>query len=119
MQAICDGTVAKVAINPLFANRNARGVSGSTNYVWVDCGNNVWIGYAHFYARDLNPAIKQGARIGAGTPLFPQGNQGNSSGPHLHLQISPVGSSAYSRTTTTDPAAYLARDGIQLPNPTY
>lgn len=115
IQSICDGTVVAVKVNPAYANSNAAGVRGSTNYVWVDCGNRVYIGYGHFYARQLNPAIKAGVRIGAGTPLFPQGNQGNSRGSHLHLQISTVASMEYSSSATVHPATYLAKFGVILP----
>lgn len=118
-QSICDGTVVKVDIKAATANVNSYRNSGSTNYVWIDCGNRVWIGYAHWYAKDLNPAIKPGAKIGAGTPIAPQGNQGNSSGPHLHLQISTIASDAYSSSATVDPSAYLAGLGIQLPKANY
>lgn len=113
--SICDGTVIQIRINQRYANVNAEGVVGSTNYVWIDCGRNVWIGYAHFYARTLNPALKVGVKIGAGTPIAPQGNQGNSSGSHLHLQISTSGTTAYSQATTVNPITYLAKLGVQLP----
>lgn len=115
----CDGTVKAVLVNPVYANTNAKGVSGSTNYVWIDCGNNVYMGYAHFFQRDLKPYVTVGAKIGAGTVLFPEGNQGNSSGYHLHFQVSTVGSTSYTAAATTDPAAYLSKLGIQLPKPSY
>ncbi|OYO13112.1 hypothetical protein CGZ98_06090 [Enemella evansiae] len=118
-QSVCDGTVKAININSTYANSNAYPRSGSTNYLWIDCGNNVLMGYAHFYAKDLNPALKPGVQVGAGTPLFPQGNQGNSSASHVHLQVSTVGSMDYSSSATTDPAAYLAGLGIKLPTPNY
>ncbi|OYO21476.1 hypothetical protein CGZ93_10380 [Enemella dayhoffiae] len=116
-QSVCDGTVIAVKINQAYANSNGPG--GSTNYLWVDCGNSVYMGYAHWYAKDLNPELKEGVRIGAGTPIAPQGNQGNSSGAHLHFQVSTSGSMAYGSSTTTDPVAYLAGLGIQLPAASY
>lgn len=119
IHSICDGKVLAIKINPRYANVNAEGIGGSTNYIWIDCGNNVYMGYAHFYQRDLNPDLQEGMDVGAGTPLFPQGNQGNSSGPHLHLQISTNASMEYGPSTTTDPIAYLATLGITLPPPNY
>lgn len=116
---ICDGTVAAIDINPAYANTNAQGVSGSTNYLWIDCGNNVYMGYAHWYADDLNSDLQVGQEVGAGTLLATEGNQGNSSGSHLHLQISTVGSTDYSSSVTTDPSAYLDQFGISLPSPGY
>jgi hypothetical protein len=115
----CDGTVKAIDINPVYANSNAQGVVGSTNYLWIDCGNNVYMGYAHFFQSDLKPYLKVGAQVGAGTVLYLEGNQGNSSGYHLHFQVSTVGSTAYTAAATTDPAAYLAKFGIQLPKPSY
>lgn len=115
----CDGTVKAVDVNSVYANSNARGVTGSTNYLWIDCGNNVYMGYAHFFQSDLKPYIKVGAQVGAGTILYPEGNQGNSSGYHLHFQVSTIGSKSYTPTATTDPAAYLAKFGVQLPKPGY
>lgn len=119
VQAVCDGTIKAIKINPRYANTNAYKVSGSTNYLWQDCGNGVLIGYAHFFARDLNSDLKEGMMIGAGTPLFPEGNQGNSSGYHLHLQISTSNSMSYTREATVDPVAYLAQFGISLPKANY
>jgi|GEM_PF-5783709 len=115
----CDGTVKAVLINHIYPNANANGVTGSTNYLWIDCGNNVYMGYAHFFQSDLKPYITQGAKIGAGTVLYPEGNQGNSSGYHLHFQVSTSGSMSYTAAATTDPAAYLAKFGVQLPKPSY
>lgn len=117
IQSACDGTVHSVDIDERYANSN--GPSGSTNYLWIDCGNNVLMGYAHFFAKDLNPEIRDGVEIGAGTFLFREGNQGNSSGYHLHYQISTTGSTAYSRAATVDPITYLEAQGVTLPAPSY
>jgi len=86
-KSACTGTVKSVKIHPRYGNRNARGVSGSSNFVRVDCGGGVEMGYAHFYARDLPSSIKPGAQVKAGQDLFPIGNQGNSSGTHLHFEV--------------------------------
>lgn len=83
----CDGTVDKVDINSTYANKNAYGVSGSTNYLWVDCGGGVRMGYAHFYNKDRPSALKVGAKVKAGQQLITVGNQGNSSGKHLHFEV--------------------------------
>lgn len=117
--SVCDGVVDAVRINSSYANRNAKGVSGSTNYVWVKCDNGVYMGYAHFYANRLRSYITPGFRISAGTPIAPQGNQGNSTGAHLHFQINPRSSSGYSASATVDPAAYLQRLGVSLPRASY
>lgn len=115
----CDGTVKKIDIDPNSPNENTYPTRGTTNYIWIDCGNNVLMGYAHFQANQLNSNLKVGTQVGAGTVLFPQGNQGYSTGDHLHFQISTIGSMEYSRAATVDPAAYLAQFGVQLPKPNY
>lgn len=115
----CDGIVESVRINSAFANQKAFKVVGSTNYVWIKCDNGVHFGYGHWYANKLKPYIKEGARITAGTPIAPQGTQGNSSGPHLHFQLNPSKAGGYSASETRDPAAYLAQFGVQLPKPGY
>lgn len=117
--SVCDGVVDKVDIKSRYANRNAYKVTGSTNYVWVKCDNGIFMGYAHFYANRLRSYIVPGYRITAGTPIAPQGNQGNSSGPHLHFQINPSSTSGYSASSTIDPVPYLERLGVSLPKPNY
>lgn len=117
--SVCDGVVDKVDIKSRYANRNAYKVTGSTNYVWVKCDNGIYMGYAHFYANRLKSYIVPGYRITAGTPIAPQGDQGNSSGPHLHFQINPNSTSGYSASSTIDPVPYLERLGVSLPKPNY
>lgn len=117
--SVCDGVVDSVRINQRHANSNAFRTSGSTNYVWIKCDNGVYMGYAHFYANRLRSYITPGYRISAGTPIAPQGNQGNSTGAHLHFQINPNSSSGYSAAATVDPAAYLQRLGVTLPRASY
>ncbi|WP_435201062.1 peptidoglycan DD-metalloendopeptidase family protein [Janibacter sp. GS2] len=88
----CTGTVDEVNIDPTYANRNAYGVSGSTNYLWVNCGGGIRMGYAHFYEKDRPAALKKGATVKAGQDLIAVGNQGNSSGQHLHFEVRRNGS---------------------------
>lgn len=91
-KSACTGSIDKIAINPTYANRNAYGVSGSTNYLWVNCGGGVRMGYAHFYQRDLPSTLKVGTKVKAGQALVNVGNQGNSSGTHLHFEVQVNGS---------------------------
>ncbi len=97
-KSACSGTIDRIAINPTYANRNAYKVSGSTNYLWVNCGGGVRMGYAHFYQRDLPSTLKVGTRVTAGQSLVNVGNQGNSSGTHLHFQVEVNGSSVDGHT---------------------
>ena len=86
-KSACTGTVKSVDIHPKYADDNAHGVKGSSNFLRIDCGGGVEMGYAHFYARDLPKGIKPGVQVQAGQDLFPIGNQGNSSGTHLHFEV--------------------------------
>ncbi|WP_050671367.1 M23 family metallopeptidase [Luteipulveratus halotolerans] len=86
-RSACNGTIDSIAINRTYANRNAYGVTGSTNYLWVNCGGGIRMGYAHWYAKDLPSSLKRGTKVKAGQNLVNVGNQGNSSGQHLHFQV--------------------------------
>lgn len=127
----CDGIVEKVDIKgDAVKNRNAYGDWKNTNYIWVKCDSGVYMGYAHFYADTLKSYITPGYRISAGTPIAPQGCQGNSKGqtvgregikcgPHLHFQINTNSTTGWGLSETIDPAAYLLREGVSLPRPNY
>lgn len=86
-RSACAGTVSKVAVNATYANRNAYRVSGSTNYLWIDCGGGITMGYAHWYANTRPAWIAVGAPVSAGQELIAVGNQGNSSGTHVHFEV--------------------------------
>lgn len=86
-KSACTGVVDKVSINKTYANRNAYRKSGSTNYLWINCGSGVRMGYAHWYAKQKPSWIKVGAKVKVGQELINVGNQGNSSGTHLHFQV--------------------------------
>ncbi|GAB3535603.1 hypothetical protein GCM10027403_13540 [Arthrobacter tecti] len=87
IKSACTGKVDKIDIDAKYPNSNAYKVSGSTNYVWVDCGGGIRMGYAHFYERDLPDSIKVGTKLKAGQNIVAMGNQGNSSGPHMHFEV--------------------------------
>lgn len=55
--------------------------------------------------------VHAGQRVNAGDVIATVGNRGNSTGPHLHLEIwEPSGKKV-------DPSAYLIRHGVSLSNP--
>lgn len=111
-QSICDGEI--VSINNK-GDYNSEGKSGSTNYVWIKCnGSGIYVGYAHYFHRDLESYIKVGAAITAGTPIAKVGNQGNSSGTHLHFQINPKSPSGYNFSSTVNPFCYLRSQGVAM-----
>lgn len=110
VQAICDGDV-KLDLSDKYADTNAQGVKGSTNHLRLDC-EDVEVSYGHFFSADLASDVYTGATVKAGQTLFKQGNQGNSTGPHVSIAVTKDGQSI-------DPAAWLADRGVTLPEPTY
>ncbi|WP_163013887.1 M23 family metallopeptidase, partial [Streptomyces sp. S1] len=63
--------------------------------------------YGHMYRRD----VSVGDRVVAGQQIALMGQEGNSTGPHLHLRIWANASTSYG----IDPEIYLAQGGITLP----
>ncbi|PID33183.1 hypothetical protein CR969_02065 [Candidatus Saccharibacteria bacterium] len=112
--SVCDGTVERLSYGRKPNSNALGGAFPRTNYVWIKCDNGMHVGYAHFYKNRLKPYIKVGFRISAGTPIAPQGNQGNSTGAHLHLQMNPRVPGAYSKKETIDPVKYLERNGVNV-----
>ncbi|MEU3726546.1 peptidoglycan DD-metalloendopeptidase family protein, partial [Streptomyces sp. NPDC031705] len=63
--------------------------------------------YGHMYQRD----VSVGDRVVAGQRIALMGQEGNSTGPHLHLRIWGDPSASYG----IDPEPYLAERGVELP----
>lgn len=67
-------------------------VNGETFYSW----------YVHMYRDGVH--VSEGEQVRAGQVIGEVGNNGNSTGPHLHLEIH-----LDTNGTTTDPSAFLAK----------
>ncbi|MBR6790556.1 MAG: RICIN domain-containing protein [Oscillospiraceae bacterium] len=78
---------------------NAHG-SSYGNHVLIDHGDGTLSLYAHLEYLNVSP----GQQVTTSTTLGKMGNTGNSSGPHLHLEIH---KGRYSYPSATDPAAFL------------
>lgn len=78
-----------------------------TNILTVDCGGGIVAKYFHYYHKDLSPNIKVGATIKAGDKIGKVGNQGYSTGQHLHFQVELYGK-------PTNPATFMKKKGIKL-----
>lgn len=97
----CTGTIKSVG-----DHGNANG--GPTNIITIDCGGGITTKYMHYYSRDIDKSrIKPGAQINAGDKLAKVGNQGNSTGPHLHYQVEQNGK-------PIDPEPFMKKVGAPL-----
>lgn len=71
-------------------------------------GETVYSWYVHMYADGVY--VTEGQRVRGGEVIGEVGNNGNSTGPHLHLEIH-----LDDQGTTTDPGAFLAdRDAVMV-----
>ncbi len=59
--------------------------SGFGNFIEIDHGYGVHTRYAHM--AELDPNLRPGARITAGTPMGRMGMTGNATGVHLHYEV--------------------------------
>lgn len=77
--------------------------TGYGHMVWIDHGDGVRTLYAHLFS----PLVKVGQRVARGQLIGLSGNSGNSTGPHLHFEISRHG-------TKLDPMAFFL-DEVSAP----
>lgn len=89
--AVADGTVTEVA---------DAGAYGNRTILTLEDGTEVW------YCHQLTTLVSVGQTLEIGEPLGLVGSTGNSTGPHLHLEIRPDGGAPI------DPAAWLAGHGV-------
>ncbi len=79
VQSYTSGTVEQVVTGQ---NGSKKGYG---NYVVVKDDKNNYILYGHLDS--VNPNIQKGSRVSVGNPLGIMGSTGNSTGPHLHLEV--------------------------------
>ena len=89
--AVGDGTVTEVAY---------AGPYGIRTILTLEDGTEIW------YCHQLTPLVYEGQAIEIGEPIGLVGSTGNSTGPHLHLEVRPDGGAPI------DPAAWLAGHGM-------
>ena len=93
--AVMDGTVI-----------NAGPAQGFGNWVVIRHDDGEVSVYGHM--RDYNVSV--GQRVSAGEQIAKIGNEGQSTGPHLHFEIKPDG------VTPADPVAWFNARGISIPS---
>ncbi len=82
----------------------ANGYSSGLGYhVKIRLWDDTVIVYGHL----SSTSVSRGQEVAAGTVLGYSGNTGNSTGPHLHLEVRPGGGGA------VDPASWLAARGLR------
>lgn len=89
--AVADATVTEVA---------DAGPYGLRTIITLEDGTDVW------YCHQLASLVSPGQVVEIGELIGLVGSTGNSTGPHLHLEVHPDGSGA------TDPAAWLSSAGL-------
>lgn len=89
--AVADGTVTEVAY---------AGAYGIRTILTLEDGTDIW------YCHQLTPLVHGGQSIEIGEPIGLVGSTGNTTGPHLHLEIRPGGGAPI------DPAQWLDDHGL-------
>jgi murein DD-endopeptidase MepM/ murein hydrolase activator NlpD len=89
--AVADATVTEVA---------DAGPYGLRTILTLEDGTDVW------YCHQLAAVVSPGESVEIGEIIGLVGSTGNSTGPHLHFEVHPVGGGA------TDPAAWLSSAGM-------
>ena len=74
------------------------------NYVRIDVGDGIWIGYSHLSVRD----VRVGDAVDVGQVIGLSGSTGAATGPHLHFEVSVNG-------VRTDPVPFLTGRTARAP----
>ncbi len=82
--AVFDGMPEQTPNAPVTGLRGPRDYSG--NHVSLQISSGVWAVYAHLQPSSIT--VKTGDEVKKGQVIGKLGNSGNSSGPHLHFQLS-------------------------------
>ena len=105
--AVAAGTVKTKLFCPSLSNA-ARASNRGCSYgrlVMIKHSGNTDSYYAHL--NNYGPGIKNGTKVKAGQLIGYEGSQGNSSGPHVHVEIRRGG-------VIVNPVTYLERQGVQM-----
>lgn len=74
--AVADGTITDISLHPSY---------GLLTILTLEDGTEVW------YAHQDTPSVMLGQTVEIGHPIGTVGSSGNSTGPHLHLEVRPAG----------------------------
>ncbi len=96
--AAADGVVVE--------GRERYNVSGFGSWIWLDCQDSVGKDFIYGHVKHDGILVKTGDRVRAGQQIGVVGNEGQSTGPHLHFEV--WGSPGRLGGAHQDPAPYLA-----------
>ncbi|OFT46975.1 1,4-beta-N-acetylmuramidase [Corynebacterium sp. HMSC06G04] len=96
--AAADGVVVE--------GRERYNVSGFGSWIWLDCQDSVGKDFIYGHVKHDGILVKAGDRVRAGQQIGVVGNEGQSTGPHLHFEV--WGHPGRLGSAHQDPAPYLA-----------
>lgn len=103
--APCDGVVVQ-------GKERAQGsVSGFGSWIWLDCQEVAGVDLIFGHVNHPQILVKAGDRVKAGQLIGYTGNEGESTGPHLHFEV--WGGPGRLGGTHQDPAVWL-RDALNV-----
>lgn len=79
--AVADGVIVQGAERP------AGSVSGFGSWIWLDCQTSVGKDFIYGHVKHSGILVKAGDRVRAGQQIGVVGNEGQSTGPHLHFEV--------------------------------
>lgn len=96
--AAADGVVVE--------GRERYNVAGFGSWIWLDCQDSVGKDFIYGHVKHDGILVRAGDRVRAGQQIGVVGNEGESTGPHLHFEV--WGSPGRLGGAHQDPAPYLA-----------
>ena len=81
-------------------------VAGFGSWIWLDCQDSVGKDFIYGHVKHSGILVRAGDRVRAGQQIGVVGNEGESTGPHLHFEV--WGSPGRLGGAHQDPAPYLA-----------
>lgn len=100
--AAADGVVVE--------GRERYNVAGFGSWIWLDCQQSVGRDFIYGHVKHDGILVKAGDRVRAGQQIGVVGNEGQSTGPHLHFEV--WGAPGRLGGAHEDPARYLGRATI-------
>lgn len=90
-------------------DRKRGSVSGFGSWIWIDCQSSVGRDFIFGHVHHPGILVRAGDRVTAGQQIGVVGNEGQSTGPHLHFEV--WGAPGRSGGKSEDPAGWLRARG--------